>query len=100
MFGALEISARLAIGDVNFRVQSITRRLVRKIAEIVLMDLDVTSVLSELGSAAAFERDHLLDAAYFKGRHQLYAYVLSRLAAKSDGLLLEFGSTKGTRSIG
>jgi hypothetical protein len=48
-----------------------------------------------MGAAAAFEREHLLNAAYFKGRCQLYVYALSRLPAKNGGLFLEFGVYKG-----
>lgn len=76
--GFLEIVARQRIEDFNFRAQSLGRRFVRKIAEIVLMDMDLTTALNEIGAAAAFEREHLLNTAYFKGRHQLYAYALSR----------------------
>jgi hypothetical protein len=93
MFKALRIAARLMIENVNFRLQQLTRRYVRKIAEIVLMDLDLTAALGELGTAAAFEREHLLNATYFKGRHQLYAFALSKI--EGNGLFLEFGVYKG-----
>jgi hypothetical protein len=95
MFDTMKISIRLAIEHVNFRIRESMRRVVRKIAELVLMDLDLTAALNEIGSAAAFEREHLLDAAYFKGRHQLYAYALSVLPKADGGLFLEFGVYKG-----
>jgi hypothetical protein len=95
MFASLKIAARLMIETINFRLHEIVRRYVRKIAEMVLMDLDLTAVLSEVGAAAAFERKHLMDAAHFKGRHQLYAYALTKLPEKPEGLLLEFGVYKG-----
>jgi hypothetical protein len=95
VISGLKIASRLMVETINFRLHAIVRRYVRKIAEIVLMDLDLTAAPSELGAAAAFEREHLLKAAYFRGRHQLYAYALSRLPAKSDGLFLEFGVYKG-----
>jgi hypothetical protein len=74
-------------------LQQIARRFVRKVAEIVLTDLDLTAALAQLGAAAAFEREHLMNAAYFKGRHQLYKYALPQIP--TDGLLLEFGVYKG-----
>jgi hypothetical protein len=83
------------VESINFRRQQIARRFVRKIAEIVLTDFDLTSAMSELGAAAHFEREHLMRVAYFKGRHQLYAYVLSKLPERCDGLFLEFGVYKG-----
>jgi hypothetical protein len=93
MFDGLKIFARLMVENVNFRRQQIARRFVRKVAEIVLTDLDLTAALAQLGAAAAFEREHLMNAAYFKGRHQLYKYALSQVP--KDGLLLEFGVYKG-----
>jgi hypothetical protein len=93
MFHGVKISARLMVESVNLRRQRITRRFVRKIAEIVLTDLDLTASLAEIGSAAAFEREHLMNAAYFKDRHQLYKYTVSQIPR--DGLLLEFGVYKG-----
>jgi hypothetical protein len=93
MFNGVKISARLMVENINFRRQQIARRFVRKIAEIVLTDLDLTAALGGLEAAAAFEREHLMNVAYFKGRHQLYKYALSQIP--SDGLLLEFGVYKG-----
>jgi Methyltransferase domain len=93
MFKALTIAGRLAAEDMRFRRRRITRRLIRKIAEIVLSDLDLTTALSHIGEAAAFEREHLMDVPYFKGRHELFAYALSKIP--QDGLLMEFGVYKG-----
>jgi hypothetical protein len=93
MIATLKIAGRLAVENVRFRARQVARRVVRKTAEIVLSDLDLTAALGQIGEAAAFEREHLMDAAYFKGRHQLFAYVLSKIP--QDGLLLEFGVYKG-----
>jgi hypothetical protein len=95
MFRIFKISIRLMLENVNFRFREITRRYVRKIVEIIVTDFDLTAALDDLGAAAAFERAHLLDAAYFKARHQLYEYVLSKVAEENDGLFLEFGVYKG-----
>jgi hypothetical protein len=95
VFRAFKISIRLMLENLNFHFREVTRRYVRKIVEIVITDFDLTTALSDLGSAAAFERAHLLNAAYFKGRHQLYGYVLSKVPEKDDGLFLECGVYKG-----
>jgi hypothetical protein len=93
MFGILKITGRLALENARFHARQLARRVVRKTAEIVLSDLDLTAALGLLGEAAAFEREHLMDARHFKGRHQLFAYALSNIP--QHGLLLEFGVYKG-----
>jgi hypothetical protein len=93
MIGTLKIAGRLAAENVRFRARQVARRVVRKTVEIVLSDLDLTAALSQLGEAAAFERAHLINAAQFKRRHQLFAYALSKIP--QHGLLLEFGVYKG-----
>ena len=95
MFRALKISIRLLLEDINFRIRETARRYVRKVVEIAITDFDLMAALADLGSTAAFERAHLMNAAYFKGRHQLYRFVLSQLPNNDDGLLLEFGVHKG-----
>jgi hypothetical protein len=93
MVGTLKIAGRLAVENIKSRARQIARRIVRKTAEIVLSDLDLTGSLGQLGEAATFEREHLMEAAYFKARHQLFAYALSKIP--ETGLLLEFGVYKG-----
>ncbi len=95
MLRALKISTRLLLEDINFHIRKIVRRFVRKIVEIAVTDFDLMAMLHDAGSAAVFERAHLLNAVYFKGRHQLYRYTLSQAAEKKDGLFLEFGVYSG-----
>jgi Macrocin-O-methyltransferase (TylF) len=86
---------RLRLEDCKFRLREIIRRNLRKLIEIAITDLDLMGAFRDVGASAAFERDHLHDAAHFKGRHQLYRYVLSQIPDKPSGLFLEFGVYKG-----
>jgi Methyltransferase domain len=95
MFRELKIWLRLRLEELNFRVREIVRRHIRKLVEIALTDLDLMAALRDIGSSVAFERAHLREATDFKGRHQLYRYVLSQTAKGDDGLFLEFGVYKG-----
>lgn len=96
MFKKLRIDLRLGLEGFNFRVRELIRRYLRKLIEIALTDLDLMGALRDIGSSAAFERAHLQDAADFKGRHQLYRFVLSQTVNQDGGLFLEFGVYKGT----
>lgn len=91
----LTIWLRLRVEDCKFRIREIMRRNLRKLIEIALTDLDLMGAFRDVGASAAFERDHLNDTAAFKGRHQLYRFVLSQIADKPGGLFLEFGVYKG-----
>lgn len=95
MLHGIKIWLRLRLEEFNFRIREIVRRRVRKIIEIALTDLDLVATLGAIGSSAAFERAHLQDAADFKGRHQLYRYVVSQTANQGGALFLEFGVYKG-----
>jgi len=53
------------------------------------------TALQDVGSSAAFERKYLHETANFKGRIQLYKYVLSQIPRGDGGLFLEFGVYKG-----
>jgi hypothetical protein len=77
MFRDLKIWLRLRLEE--FRVREIVRRLIRKLVQMALSDLDLMAALRGIDSSVAFERAHLRDAADFKGRHQLYRYMLSHL---------------------
>lgn len=94
MFRSLKIWLRLRLEDFKFRMRELVRRNVRKIVEIALTDLDLMGSLRDAGSSVAFEGSHLQDAADFKGRHQLYRFVMSQVGEDS-GLFLEFGVYKG-----
>jgi methyltransferase family protein len=95
MFSGLKIWLRLRLEEFNFRVREIIRRRIRKLVEIALTDLDLMAALRDIGSSAEFERAQLQKAADFKGRHQLYWYVLSQTANEDGALFLEFGVYKG-----
>jgi hypothetical protein len=95
MSGQLTIWLRLRLEDFRFRIREIMRRNLRKLIEIALTDLDLMGAFRDVGASAAFERDHLHDTTAFKGRHQLYRYVLSQIPDKPNGLFLEFGVYKG-----
>src|SRR5579864_7846005 len=95
MYRQLTIWLRLGLEDCKFRIREIFRRNLRKLVEIAITDLDLMGAFRDLGASAAFERAHLGDAAAFKGRHQLYRYVLSQIPEKPPGLFLEFGVYKG-----
>jgi hypothetical protein len=95
MFQTLQIWLRLRLEDCAFRVRERVRRTLRKLVEVAITDLDLMGALRDVGASAAFERTHLLEAAAFKGRHQLYRYVLSQIPDKHGGLFLEFGVYKG-----
>jgi hypothetical protein len=45
MIATLKIAGRLAVENVRFRARQVARRVVRKTAEIVLSDLDLTAAL-------------------------------------------------------
>lgn len=95
MFRELKIWLRLRLEEFNFRIRELVRRRIRKLVEIALSDLDLMAALRDIGSSAAFERAQLQEAADFKGRHQLYRYVLPQTGNEGGGSFLEFGVYKG-----
>jgi len=66
----------------------------RKLVEIAITDLDLMGSFRDIASSADFEREHLAQAARFKGRSQLFRYALDQVGS-NDGLFLEFGVYKG-----
>ncbi len=95
MYGAIKIWVRLRLEDFRFRARELARRNIRKIVEIALTDLDLMALFRDSGASAAFEQEHLAEAADFKGRHQLYRFVMSQIPDMERGLFLEFGVYKG-----
>lgn len=85
---------RLRLEDVKFRMREMVRRMLRKIVEIAITDLDLMGSVRDVQSSAAFEREHLTKAAHFKSRPQLYRHALAQVAGE-HGLFLEFGVYKG-----
>jgi hypothetical protein len=91
--GRVKIWLRQCAVNIRFRIREFVRRQIRKIVEISLTDLDLMGKLGDSTSSAKFEAEHLGDVANFKGRAQLYRWLLKQ--AGNDGLFLEFGVYKG-----
>src|SRR5215475_12238556 len=89
-----KIWARLIAEDFNVVLHKIARRLIRKIVEIVVTDLDLVRYFNDPTGAAAFEKEHLMDVPIFRDRHQLFKHALSQISSEG-GLFLEFGVYKG-----
>jgi len=94
MITRLRIWLRQRIADLRHRVRELLRRQLRKLIEIAITDLDLMARFGDLTSSVAFERAHLGNAGSFKGRTELYRWVLGQVAG-TDGLFLEFGVYKG-----
>jgi hypothetical protein len=94
MITRIRIWLRQRIADVRHGARELVRRQLRKLIEIAITDLDLMAKFGDLTSSVAFESAHLSDAASFKGRTQLYRWVLGQVTG-ADGLCLEFGVYKG-----
>jgi hypothetical protein len=90
----MRIWLRQRIADLRHGARELVRRQLRKLIEIALSDLDLMARFVDPTSSVAFEAKHLSDAASFKGRVQLYRWVLGQVPT-ADGLFLEFGVYKG-----
>jgi Methyltransferase domain len=89
-----KIWARQVAEDFNAVLHKIARRLIRKMVEIVVTDLDLVRYFNDPAGAAAFEKEHLMDVPTFRDRQGLFTYVLSEVS-NDEGLFLEFGVYKG-----
>jgi Macrocin-O-methyltransferase (TylF) len=89
-----KIWARQIAEDFNVVLHKIARRLIRKIVEIVVTDLDLVRYFNDPAGAAAFEKENLMDVPTFRDRQQLFTHVLSEVRS-DEGLFLEFGVYKG-----
>jgi hypothetical protein len=89
-----KIWARQIAEDFNVVLHKIARRLIRKMVEIVVTDLDLVRYFNDPAGAAAFEKEHLMDVPTFRDRQQLFTHVLSEVRS-DEGLFLEFGVYKG-----
>ena len=94
MIASLTIWFRRLDISVRFLLSEVTRRLLRKLVEIVITDLDLMARFRDLTSSVEFERDHLSEAMAFKGRSQLLRWTMEQLP-DGDDLHLEFGVYKG-----
>jgi hypothetical protein len=65
LVASLKIAARLTIEETNYRLEAAACRVVRKIVELIVSDLDLTAALSTMSEAAAFECTNLLSAHRF-----------------------------------
>src|SRR5258708_36480339 len=81
------------LADIQERVRELFRRQVRKLVELVLTDVDLMARLRDATTTAAFEEQHLRDAAAFKTRLALHRAML-REVRHPDGLHLVFGVHK------
>lgn len=80
--------------ELKFRVRGIVRRWLRKAIQLAVHDLDLMNTMRDVTSSAAFEAEHLKDAAAFIHRIQLHRWV-ARNVPLTGGLFLEFGVYKG-----
>jgi hypothetical protein len=94
MMAWLTIWLRRTNAQIRFRVSEIVRRLLRKLIETAITDLDLMAKFRGLMSSVEFEHDYLSKATDFKGRAQLLRWTLDQLK-DTDGLFLEFGVQKG-----
>jgi predicted O-methyltransferase YrrM len=89
-----KIWARQVAEDLNVVLHKIARRLIRKMVEIVVTDLDLVRYFNDPAGAAAFEKEHLMDVPIFRDRQQLFKHALGEISS-DEGLFLEFGVYKG-----
>jgi hypothetical protein len=94
MSGSLTIWLRQHLAGLQERVRELFRRQVRKLVELVLTDIDLMARFRDATTTAAFEEQHLRDAAGFKTRLALHRAMLRELS-HPNGLHLEFGVYKG-----
>lgn len=94
MIDGLTIWLRQRLAGIQEGVRELFRRQVRKLVELVLTDVDLMARLRDATTTAAFEEQHLRDAAGFKTRLALHRAML-REVRHPDGLHLEFGVYKG-----
>jgi Macrocin-O-methyltransferase (TylF) len=94
MRNAVAIFLRQFAEDARTTLAKIVRRLIRKIFEIIVSDIDIAAAFGDPNGAAAFEEKHLRDVPKLKSRADLLAYAVNE-SKIPDGLYLEFGVYKG-----
>lgn len=80
--------------DVTDRLRRLCARWIRKIAEVVIRDLELMGALRDVTSSAEFARQHFRDVPEFKNRDQLFRWALDQ-TPRAEALFLEFGVYKG-----
>lgn len=86
----IKIWVRLWLEDLRAAMRNFARRWIRKIAEIIVLDLDLMNSIRDFPASIEFEHTHLAQAAGFKERIPLHRWALSQLRDDA-GLFLEFG---------
>jgi hypothetical protein len=94
MTDRLTIFLREFSDDVKRRLREFIRRLLRKLIEIAVTEMDLMGRVRDATSSVAFEAEHLKDSTAFKDPMQLYDWVFANIRVP-DGLFLEFGVYKG-----
>lgn len=92
--GRLTIWLRLRNAELKARIRGLARRWVRKVIEIAIHDLDLMQSMRDVTSSAAFEAEHLKEAAALNHRIQLHRWIV-RNAPSTGNLFPEFGVYKG-----
>ena len=77
----------------NYLIRKFRHRVVSKVAQSVLTNLDIINGIEAAKQSAQFERENLLATPIFKKRKQLFAHGIDM--SPSGGLLMEFGTYKG-----
>lgn len=90
---AVTIAIRELTNNINWFFRKFFRRLIRKIAEIILRDLDLMGSLEGVRSSVEFEKTHLRRVPEYKNRRALFETCLKHLEV--DGMMLEMGVYKG-----
>lgn len=94
MFDWLRVSYRQTRNNINRRLKRLFRRIVRKLVETVIFDLELYDAVEGATSSLAFARKNLWTTPSFKHRDDLHRWMLGQVTV-SDGLYLEFGVFRG-----
>jgi hypothetical protein len=94
MFDVVTIRLRQLVNGLNELVRKFVRRVIRKIFELVISDLELMLNFRDLTSSATFADEHFRDIPGFKTRGDLFAHALGNVRG-DGGLFLEFGVYKG-----
>lgn len=89
----LTIMLREYSDQYNDFIQKTRHRMVKKITESALQNLDLIQAIAGAQSSAAFEKAYLWNVPTFKKRKDLFAHCLN--IANTNPLYLEFGTYKG-----
>ena len=88
-----EIFFRELLTKWNYFWRKTRHRMVNKLAESVLSNMEIIATFESTKATLAFERKYLRQVPRFKTREKLFAHIFEQ--ALPDGLCLEFGTYKG-----